>query len=118
MGLAGDVGLVEVFIDFTFVLLEEGEDDLIVDDGGTSGLGVEEVDVEGELEEVVEGDEGEGEANEGVHDGEEGVDDPVSQPLLVILAVISSFQGLETHVGGVEETDDVADQTGTDVQEG
>ncbi|KAJ8544251.1 hypothetical protein ON010_g12017 [Phytophthora cinnamomi] len=59
-------------------------------------------DEEGDLEEEVEGDPREHEVRDGLREVEEGVDDPVGEPLGVV-ARAGRVDGLERHVGRVDE---------------
>lgn len=98
------------------VLLKIGFNKLVEDNGGTEGTRVEEVHVEPELDQVVEGEEGEQVADEAIADGEQTEHDPVGEPLLIVFFA-SRFECFETHVRRVHESNEVADQRGTHVQE-
>ena len=74
--------------DVLLVLLHIGQDVDVVDGGGTARYWVEEPDEENELEEEVEGDESENKAGELVHDIEESENNPVRQPLLVVVGAL------------------------------
>lgn len=104
------------FIDGAFVLGEDGSDDLQVDGGCSEQGWVEEIDVEGELDEVVEGDRGEDKAEEGIRNSADAEDNPVGEPLTVIASALR-LECFEAHVRGVDESNQVANQTSTDVQQ-
>ena len=91
------------------ILLHVGEDVHVVDGGGALGDGVEEPDEEDELDEEVEGDEGQDEAGELVHNVEKAEHDPVGQPLLVVVSALGleSKEGHEAGVGDAEDASDV-----------
>lgn len=114
----GDLGLdlVDAAVDGMLVLLKIRFNKLVEDNGGTEGTWVEEVHVEGELDQVVEGEEGEQVADKAIGDGEQAEHDPVGEPLLIVL-ITSRFERFETHVRRIYESNKVADQGGTNVQE-
>ena len=70
---------------------------------------MEEPDKEDELDEEVEGDEGQDEAGELVHDVEKTEHNPVRQPLLVVVSAfgLESEEGHEAGVGNAEDAGDV-----------
>ena len=68
------------------VLLHVGEDIVVVDGGGSLRGRVEEPDEENELEEEVEGDESQNEAGELVDDVKDAENNPVGQPLFVVIS--------------------------------
>ena len=74
---------------------------------------------EADLEEEVEGDPPDEDAGALLDDGGEAEDDPVREPLLVISGAVG-VDGLEGHVGRVDEGDEVGDELGPtdDVNEG
>ena len=97
------LGLGQDLVDVTLVLVEEGENHLGVDDGGSVGLDRCEAPAEEEaLGEPVEGEPADSGVGEVLDDGEEGEDDPVDQPAgLVVL--VRALQGLDGAVGRVGE---------------
>ena len=97
----GGIKLAVVFIDV-------GEDEVVVNPGGTLGGGVEKEHEETELEEVVEGDPGEDEARKMVKNVEEAEDNPVSKPLFVILATLA-LESQEAHEHGVSNSEEASD---------
>lgn len=101
---AGDVG-----IDLSFVLLEQSLEEVSVDDVGTLGLGVEEINVEGNSEDVEEGDEREDEVNKALEDVNETKNNPVGQPEFIIFMILSSLDSLETHISRIEESNEEGD---------
>ena len=90
-----------------------------VDDASTHELGMVQPGEETNLEEEVEGNPGDEEAGALLHDGGEAEDDPVGQPLLVVGGAVG-VDGLEGHVGRVDEGNEVGDELGPadDVDEG
>lgn len=98
---------------------EGGAEDLGVDDAGPHELGMVQPGEEADLEEEVEGDPPDEDAGALLDDGGEAEDDPVREPLLVIGGAVG-VDGLEGHVGRVDEGDEVGDELGPadDVNEG
>lgn len=109
--------LIDAGINIALVLLQERLDESVVNETCSEGLGMEEVDIESKFEEIVEGDEGKSESDEGVEDSAETVDDPIGEPLLVIISSLG-LECLETHVCGIEESNNVTDKTCTNIQKG
>lgn len=99
-------------VDLSFIFVEDSLEDLLVEHMGALGLGVEKVDIEGDLYNVEEGDEAEDEVNEALEDIDETEDDPVGEPEFVIFLGVLGLNGLETHVGGVEESDEETNPDG------
>ena len=94
------------------VLLDKRKDETFIDVERTSGGGVEAVDQESKLQNVVEGDESEDNSSDLVENVEETKHDPVGQPLFVVISSFT-FEGYEGHEGGVGHSHDVGDDGGT-----
>lgn len=109
-------GRVHGGIDAGFVLLEKVLEEGIVQELGTAGLGGHAPDEEGGLEGVVKGNPVQEEVDKDLDDGEEGVHDPVDEPLGIVSPGLR-LDGLEGLEGGVDEADDVAEGSGTDAEE-
>lgn len=110
MGLGGSsrgagVGLVDGLLGGE----ESRADDLAVDHLGTLGLGEHEPDDGKGLDGVVPGNVVEDDAGEGLEEGEHAENDPVGEPLDVILG-LGALESLEREVGGDEETDEVGQE--------
>lgn len=88
---------------------ESGADDLGVDHLGTLGLREHEPDNGKRLDGVVPGNVVKDDAGEGLEEGEHAEDDPVGEPLDVILG-LRALEGLEREVGGDEETEEVGQE--------
>mmetsp|Transcript_4834 Transcript_4834/g.13662 ORF Transcript_4834/g.13662 Transcript_4834/m.13662 type:complete len:228 (-) Transcript_4834:428-1111(-) len=109
-------GRVHGGIDPGFVLLEEILEERIVQELGTAGLRSHAPDEEGCLEGVVEWDPIQEEVDKDLNDGEEGVHDPVDEPLGIVSAGLR-LDGLERLEGRVDEADDIAESSGADTEE-
>ena len=91
------------------ILLHVGEDVGVVDNGRSIADWVEQPNEEDELEEEVEWDECEDEASELVDNVENSEDNPVGEPLLVIVRTLrlESQEGHEARVGDAEQAGNV-----------
>ena len=69
---------------------------------------MEEPDQEAELDEEIEGNKGKDEASELVQDVEQAEDDPVCQPLFVIISTVR-LKGEERHEAGVSNAEQASD---------
>ncbi len=92
LGLLGNLrgstlDFLDQFLDVLAVLHQEGLGNGIIDCKSSLSLGGEEVDEEGKLDPEEVGDESENPPEEVVNQGEETKDDPVGQPLLVVILV-------------------------------
>lgn len=88
---------------------ESGADDLAVDHLGTLGLGEHEPDNGKGLYGVVPGNVVEDDAGEGLEESEHAENNPVGEPLDVILR-LGALKSLEGEVGGDEEADEVGQE--------
>ena len=95
------------------ILAHVGQDEMIVDGGGALADGVEEPDEEDKLEEVVEGDEAEDESSELVDDVEKTEDDPIRQPLLVVIFLLG-LESKERHEAGVGDSEEARNVSAAD----
>lgn len=112
MGLGGSsrgagVGLVDGLLGGE----ESRADDLAVDHLGTLGLREHEPDDSESLDGVVPGNVVEDDAGEGLEESEHAEDDPVGEPLDVILR-LGALERLEREVGGDEEAEEVGQEAG------
>ena len=89
-------------LDVLLILAHVWQNEMIIDGGRALADWVEEPNEEDELEEVVEGDEAEEESSELVDDVEETKDDPIRQPLLIVIFLIG-LEGEERHEAGVSD---------------
>lgn len=83
--------LLSSFLNFLFTFLDNlsvGSDELVVNSGGTSGLGVEQPDEASELQNIVEGNESKDEPSALISYGKESENDPIGKPLLVVIFAI------------------------------
>lgn len=111
MGLGGSsrgagVGLVDALLGGK----ESGSDDLAVDHLGTLGLGKHQPHNGEGLDGVVPRNVVEDDAGEGLEEGEHAENDPVGEPLDVILG-LRALESLEREVGRDEEADQVGEET-------
>lgn len=98
---------------------KSGADDLAVHHLGALGLGQHEPHNGERLDSVVPGNVVEDDAREGLEEGEHAEDDPVGEPLDVILG-LGALERLEREVGGDEEADEVGQEasgTGFEVKD-
>lgn len=95
---------------------ESGADDLAVDQLGTLSLRKHEPNDGKGLDGVVPGNVVEDDVGEGLEESEHAENDPVGEPLNVILG-LGALESLEREVGGDEETDEVGQEAGGDVEE-
>ncbi len=114
-GRVGELGkavgaLLHDIVDHVLVLEEIGQDDALVDDGRALH-GRHAPQEEGALDQPVEGDPADEELGEEFTDGEGGEDDPVHEPLRVVV-LGRALQGLDGAVSRVDEADEVADELG------
>ncbi|KAI3493156.1 hypothetical protein L1887_42173 [Cichorium endivia] len=86
-------------------------DDLAVDHLGALGLGQHEPHNGERLDGVVPGDVVEDDAGEGLEEGEHAEDDPVGEPLDVVLG-LGALERLEREVGGDEKAEEVGEEAG------
>ena len=95
--------------DVLLILLHVGQDVHVVNGSGAAGDWVEQPDEEDQLEEEVEWDECQDESSELVDNVEEAEDNPVCEPLLVIISALrlESQEGHEAGVGNAEKASDV-----------
>lgn len=91
-------------------LEESGSDDLAVDELGTLSLGKHKPNDGEGLDGVVPGNVVEDDAGEGLKESEHAENDPVGEPLDVILG-LRALERLEREVGGDEEADQVGQET-------
>jgi len=102
--------LVHHVVDERLVLVEEGQDDAVVDHAGPVGLERGHApDEEETLAEPVEGDPANQEVGEELEEGEEGEDNPVGQPLGVVLLHLG-LQRLDGGISRVDKPDHVTQQ--------
>lgn len=113
-GTAGRSGA--VVSGWELALEEEWPDGLGVDELGALGLGKHEPNYGEGLEGVVEGEPVKNKVDECLDEGEESVDNPVRQPLDVILG-LRRLQSAHREVCGQEEADHVGQEAGKDVEE-
>ena len=103
------VSFVQSRVDLAFVFLEEWFKEVLVDNSGSLGLWVKQVNEEDELDNVVQWDDGQECAKDAVQKGDKNKDNPVGQPLDII-SFVSSLQSLEGHVGWVQEAHKSSDE--------
>ncbi|ETN01906.1 hypothetical protein PPTG_23982 [Phytophthora nicotianae INRA-310] len=96
--------------------LEEGRQEVHVEERRTKSGGHEQPQQEAELEGVVEGDPVQQEVGKDLDEVEAGVHDPVREPLHVVLLVVR-LDGLERAVGRVHEAHEVADESSAEAHE-
>ena len=85
LGLCLILQVIKSILDFTSVYFNIVLQKFIVDVDSSLSLGVHHVDKEQQLQEEVEGDQREDETSELIHNLESSKDDPIRQPLLVII---------------------------------
>ena len=117
MGLGrGGRGARVDLVDFLLGGKESGADDPGVDGLGTLGLRKHQPDNGERLDGVVPRNVVEDDAGEGLKEGEHAEDDPVGEPLDVILG-LRGLECLEREVGGNEEADEVGQEASGNVEE-
>ena len=89
---------------------------VVVHEGGATDAGVEEGHQEAELDHVVEGNEVEDEASKVVENVEAAEDDPVGEPLLLLLIVVLAVQADEGLESGVRNSDQAGDVAATNAE--
>jgi len=110
LGVEASGGGAAVEVAGEYWLEERAEDNL-----GTAGLRKSHPENENELEGVVEWEPIDG-VDSALKDSQEGIDNPVSQPLSII-ARFCGEQSLERIVGGNRETNGIDEEVGGDVEE-
>jgi len=110
-GGSGSVDFIQSLVNLSFVFLKEGSDETVIDNSGTHGLGIEQIDIEDELSKVVQRNQRQNHSENAIQEVQQNKDNPVSEPLDIIIR-FRAFQGLERHVSGVQKADKSSDKVG------
>ena len=95
-------------VDFVFIFQKQGSNDLIVEQLGSSKSWMEQPNIKGSLEDVIEWNEPKHIEENIIEYSEKGINHPISQPLGIIIAN-RTFDCLERHISWVNKTDEGSD---------
>ena len=102
--LSGHLGGFDEVVNGFAVLFQLGLEDLVVDNLGSSELGEHQPAEKSKFKPGEVGDHVEDESSEGLDEGEDSVDHPVSQPVLVIVSSVLRLDSADGVDGGVEHS--------------